>query len=261
MPEELQTTDEVTEQQESVTTETETPDEVVDITSTDEVEGTPTGEPAEPASPEVQPEPQAEPYKEKFVHSQRESILNHERVKVANAQIEQLTKQDTPTDDAMRQLYPSWDELNDITKTALIKTEAAEMRARKIEVQQQAILDRQSLEDQLEEVMDKPEFGKLRGREAEFKRFAMKKENRGISAETLIRAFLFDGTEDTPTPPPSEPAPPAPKAEGLPVGSGGPRGDLKPKKISLEEASKIRETDNKRYMELVKAGQIEEDDI
>lgn len=257
MPEELQTTDEVTEQQESVTTETGTPEEVTDTTSTDEAQN-PSTEETEQASPDAQPQEQPEPYKEKFVNSQRESILNHERVKVANARIDQLTKQDTPTDEAMKQLYPEWDELNPITKTALIKTEAAEMRARRIEAQQQEILDRQKLTDELEAVMEKPEFSKLSGKEAEFKRFAMKKENRGISAEVLARAFLFDGSDDpapisTPTPQPV-----APKAEGLPAGSGGPRGPQN-KKISLAEARTIRQTDNKRYMELVKAGQIDDD--
>jgi hypothetical protein len=110
MPEDIQTTDEATEQQESVTTETETPEEVADTTSTDEAEEPSTEESTEQASTGVQPE-QADPYKEKFVHSQRESILNHERVKVANARIEQLTKLDTPTDEAMRELYSDWDSL------------------------------------------------------------------------------------------------------------------------------------------------------
>ncbi len=247
---ELQTTDEVTEQTEPVTQPENTEETVApEVTTEDVTPELPTGEPED-----VTPEPQTPPGyvpKGKFVASAQESILNAERVRVANSRIEQLTKQDTPTDEAMRQVYPEWDDLNDVTRKALVKQEAQEMRQRRIEARQQELDDRLTMEEQLESVVDDPKFSKLKGREAEFKRFAMKPANRGINAEVLAQAFLFDAEETTqPTPM---------RTEALPTGSGGPRGDLKPKKISSEEARAIRQTDYKRYMELVKSNQIEDD--
>ncbi len=206
--------------------------------------------PIEPSEP-LEPAPEApEGFvpKDKFVASAQESILNAERVKVANAQIEKLTKTDTPTDEAMRLVYPEWDDLNEVTKKALIKTEAQEMRQRAIEARQEELDNRlKSDEDIQAQIQSNP---KLQGKESEFKRFAQNPKNKGISAEVLAKAFLFDVE---PTPAPVTPS------EALPTGSGGPRGDLTPKKISIEEAAEIRKTDNKRYMELVKSGMIDDD--
>jgi hypothetical protein len=249
---ELQTPDEGTEITEPVTQPENTEETETPQIPSEEAEGQQESTP-EQSSPEPQPAP-PEGYipKDKFVASAQESILNAERVRVANARLESLTKQDTPTDEAMRLVYPEWDDLNDVTKKALVKQEAQEMRQRRIEARQQELDDRLKLEDQLETVIEDSRFSKLKGREAEFKRFAMKPANRGITAEVLAQAFLFDASEDMP-------AAPVSKTEALPQGSGGPREPLKPKKISLEEAKKIRETDNKRYMQLVKAGMIDDD--
>lgn len=205
--------------------------------------------PVEQPSPE--PQPTAPDYKQKFVDSQREAILLAERNKAKEAQLESLTKQDTPTDEAMRQLYPEWDTFTDITKQAFVGIEAQNMRQARIESQQRDISARQQLDDKLEEFLETPPeaFKKITGKEAEFKRFAKKKNNIGLSLETLAKAFLFDAEEETP---------PTPMREALPAGSGGPRDPLKPKKISSEEASKLRTTDYKRWLELVKADATEE---
>ena len=209
-----------------------------------------------PTEDALQPQPETPDYKEKFVHSQRESILNAERVKVAQSRIESLTKQDTPTDEAMRQLYPEWDELNEVTKKAFLRQEAQEMRQHRLEEQNRILLERQNLDDQLDAVIENPKYApKLVGKESDFKRFARNPKNRGVSAEVLAQAFLFDVEDETPTTPNPQPMP----KEALPVGSGGPRGPVKPKKIPLEEAANIRKTNYKRYMELVKAGAIEDD--
>jgi hypothetical protein len=208
----------------------------------------PTGEAPEDVTP---PQPEVVP-KEKFVASQRESILNHERVQVANTRIQELTNTDTPTDEAMRRLYPEWDQLDDYNKKVLIRQETTAMQNAKLAAQNQEILARQQLEDQLEDIADKPEFAKLQGKEAEFRRFAKRKENQGIDVAVLAKAFLFDGS-DEPTPAPATPAP----REALPAGSGGPRESLKSKKISLAEAEIIKQTDYKRYIKLVKDDAIE----
>jgi hypothetical protein len=205
--------------------------------------------------PPVTPQPQTpEGFvpKDKFVASARESILNVERVKVANAQIDSLTKTDTPTDDAMRLVYPEWDNLDDYNKRVLVRQETLAMQQNRSLARTQEIEDRQRLEDQLDSVIDGNP--KLAGKAAEFKRFARDPKNRGISAETLAKACLYDAEDETPAPNPN----PTPMTEALPTGSGGPRDPLTPKKISIEEAAEIRKTDYKRYKELLDSNMIEE---
>jgi hypothetical protein len=205
----------------------------------------------EPATPAT-PQPATPDYKDKFVASQRESILNAERVNVANERIEQLTKTDTPTDEAMRQLYPEWDNLDDYNKHVLIRQETAAMQTAAVLAKQQEIDARQKLDDELDDVIDNSEYApKLQGKEAEFKRFARSPKNRGIAAETLAKAFLFDAEPD--------PAPMTPQSEALPAGSGGPRDPLKPHRMSIEDAALLKQTNYKEYVRLVKAGAIEED--
>jgi hypothetical protein len=220
-------------------------------------EVTPPVEPAAPAAPEPETPATAQPatpdYKQKFVDSSKESILNAARVDVANDRINELTKTDTPTDEAMRQLYPEWDAMDAFTKGVLIKQEATAMQQANLLAKQQEIDARQKLEDQLDDVIDNSEYApKLKGKEADFKRFARNPKNRGIAAETLAKAFLFDAEGETPAPNPT------PMTEALPTGSGGPREPLKPKKISIEDAAQIRKTDYKRYKQLLDSGAIEE---
>jgi hypothetical protein len=243
----IQTPDEGTEQEQvtpQADQEIETPQ-----TPSEEVE---TPQEQTPQEPET---PAAPDYKQKFVDSQREAILLAERNRVKEAQLESLTKQDTPTDEAMRGLYPEWDNLDDYNKRVLIRTETIAMQNAATRKEQQDILARQKLEDEIESVMDDPKFSKLKGKEADFKRFALKPANRGLSAEVIAKAFLFDADEEAPL----AVGDPQPKTrEALPTGSGGPRGDLKPKKISIEEAAVIRKTDYKRYKELLDANAFEE---
>jgi hypothetical protein len=221
------------------------------VTPTEAPEEVPQEQPDGIEQPSAEPEiPEGYIPKEKFVASAQESILNAERVKVKEAQIENLTKTDTPTDEVMRLVYPEWDEFNEVTKKAFIKQEVQEIKQRRIELQQQDIIDRQRLEDELEAVIESNP--KLQNKESEFKRFARNPKNKGINADVLAKAFLFDASEE-------QPAKPAAKPEALPQGSGGDRQPLKPKKISIEEAAKIRQTDNNRYMELAKAGLIDDE--
>jgi hypothetical protein len=59
-------------------------------------------------------------------------------------------------------------------------------------------------------------------------------------------------------------APPAHKpikTPGLENGTGGPRQAPKPKKMPIEEAAKLRETNYREYKRLLEAGQIETDEF
>lgn len=247
MPEPIQTPEEGTEITEEITPQVDLQPETVE-TPIEEIT-------APEADPQPQPAPEGYVPKQKFVASAQESILNAERIKVANTRIEQLTKNDTPTDEAMRQLYPAWDQMDEFSKTVLIRQETLAMQQAAQTVRQQDIIARQQLEDEIESLLDNPKYSKLISKQAEFKRFAMRKENRGIPADKLAAAFLFDGEDETP---PTTPNPAPTKDPGLEKGSGGPRIPPKPKKVSLEEAGNLRKTNYKEYMRLLKAGMIED---
>jgi hypothetical protein len=243
---ELQTPDEGTETTEQITPQVEQEPVAPQAPTADETKTTSTEEVTEPVSPE--PQPELVP-KEKFVASQRESILNAERVKVRDTRIEQLTKQDTPTDEAMRQLYPEWDQLDDYNKRVIIRQETIAMQQSRTLAKQQEIEEKQRLEDELDNVVETNP--KLRSKEAEFKRFARNSKNRGIPAETLAKAFLFDAEDET-TPMQTS------HTDALPTGSGGPREPIKPNKISLADAAILRDTNYKEYKRQLLAGNIEE---
>lgn len=247
---ENQTPEEGTEIEEVVTPQA---DQEQETPETPTVENLPEGEGENETTPPQQPDPKPDvDYKQKFVDSQREAILLNERNKIKDSRIEQLTKQDTPTDEAMRSLYPDWDTFNDVAKKAYLRIEAQNLKQARLEAQQEEILSRQRLDDQLEDLIDDPKFAKLKGKEAEFKRFAKKKENLGLSAEVVAKAFLFDASDDEV--PEHKPT----ITPGLERGNGGPRTAPKPKKISLEEASNLRKTNWKEYKRLSDAGMIEE---
>src|SRR4051812_83135 len=102
MSEPIQTPEEGTETTVEVTPEVDQ-ETVAPVPTADEAETPSTEEvPTEPSSPEPQPIPNGYVPKDKFIASAQESILNAERVKVRDARIESLTKQDTPTDEAMK---------------------------------------------------------------------------------------------------------------------------------------------------------------
>jgi hypothetical protein len=248
MNEELQTPENGTEITEQVTPqanqETETP-------QTPPVEAPNQEEAGEQPSPE----PQQPDYKNKFVESQRESILLHERNKQKEARIAQLTNKDTPQDDEMRSIYSNWDELDEGSKAYYRNQRAMEKRVAYSEQVALSLAEKLEFEDKLEDFLETPpdEFKSIKGKESEFKRFAKKRDNIGLPLTTLAKAFLFDIQDDIPQPHTPTLTP------GLERGTGGPKTPPKPKKMSLEDASTLRKTNYEEYRRKVLAGEIEED--
>ena len=247
MNEELQTTEEVTEPTEVVTpaisetTETETPE----IPEVEEVEAE-----QPPQQPQVD-------YKQKFVDSQREAILLNERNKQKEAHLSKLTSKDTPTDDELRAAYPWWDNADDSTKEFYRDQYLTKKELKQTQSIALTLAEKLEFQEKLDEFTDSPpdQFKALAGRSTEFKRFAKKKENIGLSLDVLAKAFLFDATDDAP------PAHKPIKTPGLENGTGGPRQAPKPKKMPIEEAAKLRETNYREYKRLLEAGQIETDEF
>lgn len=256
MSESIQTTEEVTEFAEETPAIEPQEQETPQAPTVEEAQGEqPEGQGNEQAPTQ---QPQVD-YKDKFVQSQREAILLNERNKQKEAQLSKLTSKDTPTDDEMRSLYSWWDnpDVDQATRDYYLERTQVDRRLKATESLAQTALQKLEFSEKLDDFVEEPpqEFSKLKGKEAEFKRFAKRKDNIGLPLETLAKAFLFDASEDAP--PVHTPV----KTPGLENGTGGPRQAPKPKKISLADAKALRETNFEEYRRLSKEGMIEEEEF
>lgn len=233
MEEEIQTTEQVTE---------------------DEKENLETNQPeGETPAQEEQAEQPQEPagkepvdYEKKFAESTRENQILQARLKDQEPRRE-LTNQ--PTETELKAAFPSWEFMSE-TEKELARGQLMTRRTA------DAALAAQQKRDEDEKWNNSLEFAitsnpDLSGKEREFKEFASKPTHRGAPVDVLVAAFLHRST--------STPKPKTTPRQVLEPGSGRPKDPVKPKKVTLEEAKVIRETDYKRYMELVRTGGIEED--
>lgn len=245
-------------EQEQVTPEQpETPaDETpAEDTPQDEPE-TPTGdEPAEPETP-APATPQPPSVEERYRQSSSEAIILNAQNKRKDELLNKLTSADAPTDAEILAEYPDFNEMNATTQKVIRDIVTTNKRQRRI--------DRQLIEEQAERqwqadlkaLMRKSEYASLKGDE-KFEEFVFQPKHQGVDIQTLADAYLIrSGKAAAPAAPAAPPAPPA--SSGLPRGSGGPRGPQKPKKLTLEDAKVLRETNWKEYMKQVRAGNIEE---
>lgn len=251
MSEPIQTPPVGTDKQDPITPTVETPQADPNL----ETPQAPTVEtPADEQTPPQPPQPVD--YKQKFVDSQREAILLNERNKQKDAHLSKLTSKDTPTDDEMRSLHTWWNDPNvdDATRDFYREQAARDKKLKATENLAMTALQKLEFSEKLDDFIEEPpaEFKGLTGKEAEFKRFAKKKDNIGLPLDTLAKAFLFDVSDDLP--PTHTPT----LTPGLENGTGGPRTAPKPQKVSLEDAKNLRETNYQEYLRLVKAGQIED---
>jgi hypothetical protein len=193
-----------------------------------------------------QQQPQEPDYKEKFAQSTRENQILAAKVSQYESRRE-LTNQ--PTETELKAAFPTWDFMSETEKDIAKRQLVSERKAEAALAAQQRRDEDEKWNNQLEfEITSNPD---LSGKEREFKEYASKPTHRGAPVDVLADAFLHKATS---TPPPKN----TPR-QVLNTGTGGPKESVKPKKVSLEEATVIRKTDYKRYMELVKAGLIEED--
>jgi hypothetical protein len=212
----------------------------------------------EPEQPTPEPEPQApDPYEQKFKESAREAQIIRERNKDLEAQISVLTNNLPPTEEEIRREFPEWDKLDDYNKRIVRRQVASEKTAKATQkAMLEMVAERRWNEDYAKAVKSNP---KLLGREDEFKAYAKKPTHRNAPLDVLVRSFLYELPASTQPATPAAPQDARPARPGLESGSGGPKGPPQTNKIGLEEARRIRETDNKRYMQLLKAGMIDDD--
>lgn len=207
-----------------------------------------------PPEPPKEPTPPAVDYEKKFAESSRENQLLRERMAAEERARQELTKD--PTESELRAAFPSWDLYDDTQKEFARRTFGAERTASTAARIAQELQQDRAWNTSIELAISSDPA--LQGKEQAFKQFASKPQYKNVPMDVLISAFLQKhGAAAPPTTPPA-PAP-APKP-GLEPGNGGPRTpDQGPKKYSGEELRTIRETDQRRYEEIIKSGQYDDE--
>lgn len=219
----------------------------------------PEPEPAPPAPEHPSPPPQEEvDYKKKYTESSRENqIVTAQKRKLVGV-IDQAAKVDDISEDELKAKYPDWDALTDFEKKLARETQLANKRFAILDEANKEFKDIDAWNGKVEDfvgdpktLIDNPE---LEGKIDDFKYFATKPTRRGADFADLVSAFLYDVSKQ-----------PKPKNKGamFETGSGGPNDKIKPKsdKISYTEAKVLRTNNYKKYVELLRAGKIEEQEL
>ena len=202
-------------------------------------------EPVKPAEVET---PQEIDYKQKFSESTREAqVLSAKNRKLIDT-IEVAANLPDPLEEECKREYPDWEDLTDFEKQV---AKDNLLNKKKFELVHEAVLEAKKVDEWVEKV-DKyleedgllEKHPELEGREAEFRSFCLKPTRRGVEFEDLISAFLFNIKPEKQH-----------RGSLLETGSGGPK-ELKPKELTASEIKRIRETDQKKYRQLIKEGKI-----
>jgi hypothetical protein len=236
----------------------ETPPEISPSPSEEAPSPSPSEE-VPPETPSVTPPEKKKPdYKEKFKQSSREAQVITAKNKSITKAIDEAANVIEPTDDEMKAIYKDrWEFMSDIEKE-LAKDNVVSKR--KFDILHKSVKEGKDFEawsEQVEVYTSDPKtlikFPDLDGKEEEFKIFALKPTRRGVPLEDLVAAFLFDATKILPKK----------KGKMFEQGSGGSheKEKIKGNKVSVEEATRIRDTDYKRYKFLLKNNLIDESTI
>lgn len=241
MPEEIQTTEQVTEPAAPAVTEPE------------ETEQTPAAEPEQPAEvsdPEPESAPEEPDYKDKFRNSASEALILNAQVKQKDELLNKLTSQDAPTEEEILAEYPDYQGFDQTSKKFVLDVVTTKKR--------QARMDRQFAEQEAERhwqrdlqgVTSKPGYESLAGDPA-FETFVFQPKHKGLDVQVLADAYMMRHGKA------SQPPRQVQRQPAMPTATV--RQAPKSNKVSLEEASILRKTNHKEYLRLVKAGMIDDE--
>lgn len=178
--------------------------------------------------------PKPAPQEQKTIPYERFRQVNEEK-KALEAELERVKKSSISSEEELSKKYPDWEFMEETDKAKIKREEQREMRLRKLEEQTAWDKDYKQILKQ---------FPSLAEQEEEFKEFAYKYP--GVkNLKVLAKSFLFK---------PEEPAEP-PKRKGLEKPTGG-LGKVSPIGMSLEDITRLRNTDFKAYLKAIREGRI-----
>ena len=222
-----------------------------------EAEPEPIIEPAPAPEPEPSPAPEPKPevdYKTKFTESTREAQILHAQNKKINEAVQSALSISDPTEEELKKEFSEWDSMTDTEKRLAKDNLKSTKRFAMLEEVTKESKDIEAWNGKVDTFLDDPksliDHPELEGKVEEFKIFATKPTRRGLDFEDLVLAFNGASIKD---------AKPKNKGAMFETGTGGPNDKIKPKsdKIGIEEASKIKATDYKRYVQLLRSGKID----
>lgn len=175
----------------------------------------------------------------KFTESAKEA----QRLLKRNEELEEkLAKaSETSLDKELKGKNPDWEFMSDAEKE----------NARKILKQEKDIAllkEKEAWKEDFSGIVKKEEFSELKDREEEFKEFCYKYP-KSMDIETLAKSFLYKKPEE-------EPKKPLEERKGLEAPSGGSPEIAPSSEMSLEDVERLRTTQPKKYIELIKSGRI-----
>lgn len=195
-------------------------------------------------------------YQKKFSESTRRNQIVESQLRELQKTLGDITKQEIPTDEEMREIDPDWEYRSDFEKNLSKKTIILERRQNQIFNTFGNITKEAELAEQISTFIDSnPE---LNGKEEAFYDFCTSPKNKGADLEILLGAFLHkEGIAKTPTDP-NLPTPPKKKAPSLARSTPTGGSQHKPKEglYSDEELQDLRTKNPKQYFKLIRQGKL-----
>ena len=187
-------------------------------------------------------------YKKKFVSSQREAKVLHSKLKG----FEKASEIKNPTDEDMTKEYSDWEDMTDFEKKIAKNDWKNERRNEAID---QVIIESKDVDswnNKVDEYIEDPanlvKNPRLEGKLEEFQIFASKPSRRNVDFGDLVSAFLFNLDETKPA---------KKKGKMFETGTGGPsKKSKRSDKISVDQASVLKQTNYAKYKRLLIAGKI-----
>jgi hypothetical protein len=216
------------------------------LTETDEIT------PEIDKKPEEQqpPAPPTIDYEKKFADSTRENQILQSKLDAQERDRQDLTKE--PTDSDLRTAFPEWDTLTDFEKRSARLSYDAQRTAAMANQSVRQLQDERAWNTGIELAVSSDPA--LQGKEQAFRQFASKPQYKGVSMDVLIPAFLHKNG--------GAPAAPAPTPKsGLETGNGGPRAPEKPKTLSIDDLSTLRQANPRAYQEYIRNHKAEDFDL
>lgn len=216
-------------------------------------------EPEEPPKKEEpKEEPKQDPYKKRYEDSTREAQVLYAKSKKMSDAIAKAGEIQEPTEEQLKVEFPEWDEMSAFEQRMGKESLMNRLKLEAIGAVAKDFKDMDSWNKKIDDFLADPEVlaehPELEGREGDFKIFASKDTRRGVDFSDLVSAFLYTA-ESSPKP--------VNKGKMFETGSGG--DNQRPKKetgkITFEEGQKLKDTNYKLYIRMLKENKIEAPEV
>jgi DNA repair exonuclease SbcCD ATPase subunit len=195
----------------------------------------------EPEKPEID-------YKEKFKESSKEAMILRKQLEEKEAE---KTQKVEINEEFMRKLYPEWDELTTGEQKALKKAEELNQQIQDINNRTNEFNNDKKWIEKVNAFIEDDaieQFPQLKGREDQLRKFANKPTRKGLPMDDLVKIFLWENPEEV-----------KPKRSLFHAPGGPEKAPEKADQMSAEEVAKLRVTDNRKYMQMIREGKIKLD--